>query len=148
MSKAHSKGTKLIIGSSTTAKTVGGCKTISGVKVEAETSDVTALDNTSGYREHVAGFKDGGEVPITGYLDGADDGQEAMYAAMESGAETAFEIRFPAAIGKSWTFNGVVKSFGTDVDVDGAITFDAAIKVSGKPELDDTATGSGGSGAG
>lgn len=148
MSKAHSVGTKLLLGSSTAAKVIGGIKSISGVEVTGDSVDVTALDNTSGYREYVRGFKDGGEISVSGYMDGADAGQEAMYAAMESGAVTAFEIRFPAAIGKSWTGSCVVTKFATGVDVDGAITFDGTLKVSGKPALDDTATGSGGSGVG
>ena len=44
-------------------------------------------------------------------------------------------IIFPAAIGKTWSFNAFVKEFTTSVDVDGAITFDVTVRVSGKPTL-------------
>lgn len=135
MAKSRSVGTKFNIG----VQAVGGLSSIGGVEVSSETTDVTALDNTSGYKEYLGGFKDGGEVPLEGFLDGTDQGQDAMYAAMEDQEEHAFAIVFPTAIGKTWTFKGIVTKFATSAAVGDAVKFSASIKVSGKPTLAATA---------
>lgn len=129
--KSRSVGTKFTID----VKAVGGLSSIGGVEVSSDTTEVTALDNTSGYKEYVGGFKDGGEVPLEGFLDGADAGQEAMYAALEDQEEHDFAVVFPAAIGKTWSFKGVVTKFATSAAVGDAIKYSAAVKVSGKPTL-------------
>ena len=136
MAKSKSVGTKFNIG----AQAVGGLSSIGGVEVSSETTDVTALDNVSGYKEYLGGFKDGGEVPLEGFLDGEDKGQEAMYAAFESQDEKEFSIVFPEKIGKTWTFKGIVTKFATNAAVGDAVKFSASVKVSGKPTLAKTQT--------
>ena len=54
MSKSNSIGTKLIVD----GVQVGGLNTINGIKITAETIDVTDFDNESGYRSKMPGFKD------------------------------------------------------------------------------------------
>lgn len=134
MAKSKSVGTKFNIGT----QAVGGLSSIGGVEVSSETTDVTALDNISGYKEYLGGFKDGGEVPLEGFLDGEDKGQDEMYAAMESQEEKEFSIVFPQKIGKTWTFKGIVTKFATNAAVGDAIKFSASVKVSGKPTLSKT----------
>lgn len=136
MAKSKSVGTKFNIGT----QAVGGLSSIGGVEISSETTDVTALDNTTGYKEYLGGFKDGGEVPLEGFLDGEDKGQDAMYAAMESQDETGFSIVFPAKIGKTWTFKGIVTKFATNAAVGDAVKFSASVKVSGKTTLAKTQT--------
>lgn len=138
--KSRSVGTRLKIGSGNTAKEVGGVTSINGISVSAEEIDVTAFDNADNYREFLQGFKDGGEVPVGGFLDGADDGQDELYTLLESGTVTPMSIVFPQAIGKTWSFNAFVKEFTTQADIDGAIEFNATLRVSGKPTLAATST--------
>ena len=140
MSKSRSVGTAFKVGSGASAKTVGGLTSIDGIKISSDEVDVTALDNNTGYREFLQGFKDGGEVPLSGFLDGADTGQDELYSLLESGTVTPMAIIFPAAIGKTWSFNAFVKEFSTGVDIDGAIAFDVTVRVSGKPALAATAS--------
>lgn len=140
MSKSRSVGTAFKVGSGASAKTVGGLTSIDGIKVSGDEVDVTALDNNTGYREFLQGFKDGGEVPLSGFLDGDDAGQDELYSLLESGTVTPMAIIFPTAIGKTWSFNAFVKEFSTGVDIDGAITFDVTVRVSGKPTLAATAS--------
>ena len=64
--KSRSIGTKIKVD----ATVVGSLTSIGGIEASAETVDVTALDNADGYKEFLGGFKDGGEVPLEGYLDG------------------------------------------------------------------------------
>lgn len=135
--KSRSVGTNITIDT----KKIGSVSSITGVEVSAETTDVTAMDNETGYREYLGGFKDGGEVPVEGYLDGEDAGQNAMYEALEDQEVHAFAINFPEAIGKSWTFDGIVTKFSTSAAVQDAVKFSASIKVSGKPTLAATKAG-------
>lgn len=137
MSKSNSVGTKLKLNS----KIVGGLKSINGIDVSAEKIDVTALDNTSGYKESVAGFKEVGNVSVSGFLDGADEGQNECYTLLNSGEAVSCEIEFPAAIGKTWSFTASVVKFTTGASVGDAITFDAELAVTGQPTLAATANG-------
>jgi predicted secreted protein len=120
---------------------VAGLTSIGGIAKTADTLDTTTLDSDGGYRTFTGGFKDGGEVAISGYFEPGDtNGQIAMDAAFEAGNETAFQIVFPAAMGASWTFNGVVTAFSTGADLEELVSFEATIKVSGKPTLVTTAS--------
>ena len=47
---------------------VGGLTEIGGIELSADTLDITTLDSEGGYREFVGGFKDAGEVSLSGYL--------------------------------------------------------------------------------
>lgn len=136
MSKSRALGTTLKVNS----KSVGGLTTINGIEISAETVDLTALDNQSGYREKEPGFKDGGEVTVSGYMDGSDDGQDEMYTLLNSGATTTCNIVFPAKIGKTWTFTAGVSRFVTGAELEGGVTFEATLLVSGQPVLAATAT--------
>lgn len=145
MAKSRSVGTKLKVAAATgnTDVAVGGLKSISGIEVSADDVEVTDMGNTDGYREYLPGFKDGGEVSVSGYMDGEDDGQDRMYALLESGDVVDCKIVFPDKIGKTWSFKAGVTKFATSADVDDAIAFEATLKVSGKPTLAATAAGSG-----
>jgi len=143
MSKSNSVGTKLNIGSGGGAVTVGGLTSINGIEITAETIDVTDLANSTGYREKLPGFKEVGDVQVSGFLDGADSGQEQMYTLLNSQASTSFEIVFPTTIGKKWTFTGYVAGFTTSADVGDAITFEATIIVTGQATLTDTQVSAG-----
>lgn len=131
MAKSNSVGTKLLVNK----KAVGGLTTIGGVEISADSIDVTDLSNTDGYRESLPGFKDGGEVTVSGFLDGEDEGQEECLTLMNSGEVVPCEIVFPAKIGKTWSFNAGVTKYATNADLEDAVTFETTLKVSGKPTL-------------
>ncbi len=122
-----------------TTKTVAELTQIGGLDLTADTIDVTTLDSDGGYKKFIAGFKDAGDVSISGFFDpSTGSGQDDLYAAFESGETSAFTIEFPASLKAKWTFDGVVTGFKTNVDLDGPIGFEGTIKVSGKPTLDIT----------
>jgi predicted secreted protein len=128
----RSVGTKLMIG----LNAVAGLTSIGAPPKTADTLDTTTLDSDGGYRTFTGGFKDGGEVTISGYFEPGDAGQLALDAAFESGEETDFQIIFPAEFGASWQFRGVVTGFtGGNAELEELLTFEATIKVSGKPVL-------------
>lgn len=132
MAKSRSVGTKFTIDDTA----VGSLTSIGGVELTAETSDVTALDNKDGYKEFLGGFKDGGEVSLEGYLDGEDGGQEAMHEAFEDQELHECAIVFPDAIGKNWSFKGVITKFSAgSASLNDALKFGGSVKISGKPTL-------------
>ena len=110
--------------------TVGKLTSVGEISPEAEEVDVTTLDSAGGYREYIQGFRDSGEVEISGYHDGGDAGQKAMRTAFDSGKTGAFEVDFPD--GSKVTFSGFVKSHSIgSAEVDGAIGFGATLRISG-----------------
>ena len=117
---------------------IGGLTDINGIDKSADTIDVTTLDSEGGYREFIASFKDGGEVTISGYFLPGNAGQVEMETAFESGIEDSFEIEFPAGFGASWIFKGVVTQVATGASLEDPVSFEATIKVSGKPNLGTT----------
>lgn len=120
-------------------KKVAGLTSIGGLDLSADTIDVTTLDSDGGYKEFIGGFKDAGEVSISGYFDlSTGSGQKDLYDAFEAGDTKDFSIEFPAAMKAKWTFKGVVTGFKTDVSLEDPVNFEATIKVSGKPTLDTT----------
>lgn len=122
-------GTQLLKGS----EAIAGLKSISGPNLSSEQIDVTTLDSEGGYREFIGGFKDGGEVSLSGFFD--PESQAGLQADFESQKATAFTIRFPEAMGYTWNFQAVVTSFQTGAELEDAISFEATLKVSGKPTL-------------
>ena len=138
MSKSRALGVKLKVGEkdSDTLTTVGGLRSISGIQASAESVDLTTLDNEDGYREKEPGFKDGGEVSVSGFFDNEDAGQQKMYDLFESGDVVPVEIQFPPKqAGAKWNFNAGVSAFSTSFELEDGVAFEATFLVSGKPTL-------------
>lgn len=128
----NSVGTTLKKGASTVAE----LRDVNGVDMTAETIDVTTLSSTGGYREFISGFIDPGEVAISGFFyPGDTNGQYAMHTAFDGKTIDTYTITFPASMGTTWTFTGYVTKFKTGAVVEGAVTFEASLKISGKPTL-------------
>ncbi|MDR6883114.1 phage tail tube protein [Bacillus sp. 3255] len=129
-------GTLMKIG----ANSIAQVTSITPPVMTAETIDATHLASSGGYRESIPGFKEAGEVSVVGFFDPSDlQGQMALYNAFQSGTIDTYTILFPSALGASWTFTGGVTGFKTTgVEVDGAIGFEATIKISGAPSLGTT----------
>lgn len=132
----RSLGTVLKIGKDVSATKIGGLTEIGGIELSADTLDNTTLESDGGYREFIGGFKDAGEVSLSGYLEiSSSNGQKKMYDAFETGDVQDFAIEFPESIGAKWAFKGVVTGFSTGASLEDLISFGATIKVSGKPTL-------------
>lgn len=132
----RSLGTIFNIGKDDSITKVGGLTEIGGLELSADTLDTTTLDSDGGYREFIGGFKDAGEVSLTGYLEiDNSNAQKKMYESFESGEVKDFSINFPESIGAKWVFKGVVTGFSTGASLEDLISFGATIKVSGKPNL-------------
>ena len=97
---------------------------------DSEQLDVTTLDSDGGYREYLQGFRDSGEVELSGFHQKGDAGQAALREAYESGEAGAVEVDFPD--GTKVTFSAIVKSHTIGAaEVDGAVGFGAALRITG-----------------
>lgn len=115
---------------------IASLTSIDGVGVSADTIETTALDNESGYRSFVTSLKDAGEVSLSGHFE--YEPHSPLLADFEDGSLDTYTIEFPDAgttTGTTWTFSAVVTGFATSVELEDLISFEATLKISGKPTL-------------
>lgn len=139
MSKSNAVGTQLKVD----GVKVGGLNSLNGIEVTAEALDVTDFDNSSGYRDKIAGFKEVADLEGEGFLDGDDAGQDKCYNLLDTGDEVDCQIIFPPKIGKTWSFKASVIGFKTGAEIGDAITFGVTLAVKGKPTLAATVVSAG-----
>ncbi len=127
MAKTRALGTTITFN----AKTIGALTSIGEITPDSEGLDATTLDSQGGYREFLQGFKDSGEVTLSGYYDKADAGQQELITGYGNGEVKAVVITFPNSAGGA-SFNAYVKSFTLgSADVDGIVGFGATLRISG-----------------
>lgn len=126
MAKVAATGSSVVYN----ALTVGALKSIGAVKPTAGEIDMTTLDSSGGYREFAQGFKDGGEVVLSGIHSTSDTGQEGIRTNFGTGDVDACVITFPDSTTVS--FNAWVKSYEIGAaEVDGAVGFGATLRITG-----------------
>ena len=126
--KAGSEQSNLIIGNLTSIGEVGA---------DADEIDVTTLDSTGGYREFIPGFKDAGEVALSGYFI-AGKNHDRIIELFDSGGSRNAIVTFPSKA--KMTFPCFVKSYKVGPEeTDGAIGFSASLRVTGKPVYTESA---------
>lgn len=113
---------------------------ISGPSMTRDFIDVTSLDSVGGYREFIAGFRDGGTVNL------AMNFTRATYTIMKTDFEDDnkqnYEILLPDDDDTSLEFEGLVTELPLEVPTDDKVTANVVIKVVGKVWLN-TGSGSG-----
>ena len=114
----------------TDTKVIGSLTSVGEISPDSEELDATCLDSSGGYREFLQGFKDSGELTLTGYLDPDKPGQAQMVTLYGSGALGYFWVTFPDQA--TVAFNAYVKSFTVgSAEVDGIVGFGTTLRVSG-----------------
>ncbi len=127
MAKTRALGTTITFN----AKTIGALTSIGEITPDSEELDATTLDSQGGYREFLQGFKDSGEVTLSGYYNKADAGQQELITGYGNGEVKAVVITFPNSNGGA-SFQAYVKSFTLGAaDVDGIVGFGATLRISG-----------------
>jgi predicted secreted protein len=109
---------------------------IAGLELSADTIETTALDTANGYRTFVGGLKDAGEVSISGSFNATAHSQ--LLTDFEAGTSASYTIEFPDRLttsGTKWTFTAIVTGYSTGAELEDLVSFEATLKVSGKPTL-------------
>lgn len=107
---------------------------ITGPSMEADTIDVSNHGSADGFRQYVAGMRDGGEVSIEGNFTN-EAGQAALVTDFAAGSSNQYVITFPTTPEVTWTFNAIVSAFESSAPYDDKLSFTATLKVTGKPVL-------------
>ena len=134
MGKMRALGTSLsylpTFDSAAAVTVVGALTSVGEITPDSEELDATTLDSAGGYREFLQGFKDSGELTLTGYHDKAQTGQATMRSLYDTGALGYFWVTFPD--GTTVAFRAYVKSYTTGAaDVDGIVGFGCSLRISG-----------------
>lgn len=134
MSKVKGLGTTLsylpTYNSGNPVITVGALTSIGEISPDSDEIDVTTLDSAGGYREFLQGFKDSGELALSGYHVAEDVGQAKMRELYASGALGYFWATFSDSTVVAFTT--YVKSYTAGAaEVDGAIGFGATLRITG-----------------
>ena len=109
---------------------IGSLTSIGEITPDSEELDATTLDSANGYREYIQGFKDSGELSLSGYHDAANTGQSTMRALYASGVSGYFWVTFPDQTVVAFT--AYVKSHTAGAaDVDGIVGFGCTLRISG-----------------
>lgn len=124
-------------GSPVTYQSVANARSINPTGKSADEIDFTHLASTGGYREFRQGFKDGGSINVEFHFDPTDASHDSSTNGLLGlfNASTVFDwlIDFTAA---GWAYgfygSGFVSNPGDiDINVDGPITGNATIRVTG-----------------
>jgi len=137
-------GTNAIIGYGATLKkgddAIAELTSISGPSQSADTIDITSHDSSDSYKDYIVALLDAGEVSIEGnFYPGDSAGQITMHTDFQAKSKVEYVITLSDTT-TTWTFNAYITAFETGAPLDGATSFSATLKVTGKPTLGITAS--------
>ena len=139
MARYAAKGTLLKLGSGSptpTFATVAQVISITGPGITVDTIEMTDHDNTTGYKEFLPSFKDGGEVTLELYFDPAHTTHGISQGLLGAiGAVRDWQLVFPTSPSTQWTFKGIITRFEPSANATEALTASCTIKVTGAPTL-------------
>lgn len=115
------------IGVTAATNAVGGLTDVNVSGGEVSFIDTTTHDSSGGYREFVAGLKDGGTLELTGKYDYSDVGQ--AYLRGNLGASAAFVVTF--SDGTKVSFTAIVGAYNTSNPLDDSVEFTSSNKITG-----------------
>ncbi|MBX7237671.1 MAG: hypothetical protein K1X65_25065 [Caldilineales bacterium] len=135
MAKYAAFGTTLKKG----AVAIAQVRDIDGPALDSNIIEATSHDDTDGYNTFVQGLKDAGEISLSIAYDPAGvthkNASGGLLYEYEQGSISAYTLVFPDAGLTEWDFNALVKSFKPTAPVDGLLTADVTLKISGAPTL-------------
>lgn len=108
-------------------------KSLTPPKLHRDLPEATHTDSPDGYKEYVAGLKDGGQIQGD-FAFVSDAAQTSVLSDFEDGADHNYKITFPN--GKVWTAPCKVQDWGpAQVDIANPMAFNVVLKVNGKPTI-------------
>ena len=133
VSPKAAKGTLVKIGdgaSSEAFTTIAGVQDVDGPDLSG-TDEYDATHHSSTGKEYVQGLKDAGELSFPLVYDSDDTQQAALQAAGVADTLTNFQILLPDTGATLLAFAGRVKSFKFNAPVEGVLTANVTVRISG-----------------
>lgn len=109
---------------------------ISGPGMSADTEDVTTHDQATAWEENVVTILRSGEVSLSIVYDpnaATHAATSGLLAKLQNKTPTQFRVVFPGPY--NWTFDGYASGFEPSAPVDGSLTADVTVKITGQPTL-------------
>ncbi|WP_028472966.1 phage tail tube protein [Nocardioides alkalitolerans] len=134
MSGLDGFGTSLARGNGATPEVftvIAGVTNIGAPGLSRETLDVSGHDSPGGYREHLGGLKDGGEISLdVNYKPSAHD---LLVADLDDEEARRYKLIYPE--GTEWAVDLILTAFEATAPFDDKLTASLTYKVSGKPDI-------------
>lgn len=120
-------------GGSETFATIGEVRDISGPAMALGTEEVTSHDSASGWREYVPTLLEGGEISFSiNFTAASTQGfSSGLFTTMTGKTLRNFQLVVPTASAKTASFAAYVTQWNPNLPVEGAITADITLQVSG-----------------
>ena len=139
MTKFSALGTQLFRGTSGGGTAYVQVTNISGPALSADTIDVTTMDSTNAWEEHVVGILRSGDITMDIQYDPATathkNAGNGLLADFLGRASTTFTIVFTDTGSTEWTFSAFVTGFAPSMPVDGSLTASVTFKLTGDVTL-------------
>ena len=109
---------------------------LGGPGMKADMKEVSNMGSPSGYKEFVAGLREGGDITFEGNYIPKDSGstQVTLRTDFEGGVLSTWTIVLPNSLG-TWTCSGYVTAINPSYPLDDRITVTGTIRITGKPVL-------------
>lgn len=121
MAKTKSFGTSVTVG----ATAIGGLSDISISGADVPFIDMTTHDSTA--KEFVSGLIDYGTLELSGKLNHADAGQDALRTG--TGTSAAFVVTLPNA--STISFSAIIGGMSETIPLEGTVDFSISCKITG-----------------
>lgn len=123
---------------SETFTTVAEVKSITGPQMTAKIDDVTNHSTGVPWREKLSTLLDAGSIDFDLNFVPSDATQSASSGLLndfKNRTRRNFKLVFPDGIPTTWLFTGIVKNFKIMAPVDGVLTANLSVEITGQPTL-------------
>jgi len=114
-------------------------KSISGPGLSADALDASNMASPGGFREFIAGLRDGGEITLEINFIPAEathkDASGGMLNDYKTGAKGNWQISFPDSPTTKWVMPCIITGFEISAPVDDLLSASVTFKVAGQPTL-------------
>lgn len=107
-------------------------RSITGPSIAKASIDSTHLKSPNGWRENVAGLKDGGEVTFELLFDPAETSHQEILDLLDEDQATNFKIIWSDDASTEWPFAATLQSASPTAELDGLLLMSVTLKVSGE----------------
>ena len=118
--------------------TIAEVSDIGGPELAQETVEVTNHSSPGGWREKIGGILDGGNVSLAiNYqpTHATHNNTAGLVKDLRSRTKRNFELVFTDAGNTTWSFTALVTSFAPAEPIDGALTAEVTLEITGAPTL-------------